>query len=1616
MERLSAMTLKLRTFAALAFLLGGLLFSGPLASAEISVSIGDEDAADGDVQASDCANLDESLAGAFGCSTSDTVTDFTEYTGSLEAPDAAGYDSALTENTNARDFVENVVNFALSFVGLICVVTVIYGGLLYVTSRGDEEQTGKAKKAITFSVIGIVIILGSFAFVNTIMQIGGGDTGSGNGTALNGETINDSGAAFDVQDVLDEIEQISKDYVTAYKTLVAVDKEIATMQALEPPVVVDVTAYDYSLGGYIEFAGELITGNDDEAPDSYTVLNQDDVDSYMTTLARSAENIMAETDSLSDTYEDAYQLYQYLKNGNNNLMDDSDPEAEACNYANFSVTSGAFSSGLGYATTTSQVTAVDPNICNFITAIAASAESDYLEVIGEEGGTAGLIPQFDDLNALFDVSDNVGGSNLETIVSALGAAKTALEAAKTDINNNTIQEIQTAMNTLYELIKNVEFVQVSLTASTVEGNAPLLVNFNILGTEDPSGNTVEDSQIEWDLDGNGIFDEASVGEDQGADSISTIFDEAGTYRVKVRVLSSESDIAAGVSTVSIKVAPAKSLIVIKAKVGSDTQTIADFSKTPAINNSKFKVTASEASSESGILFDATETTDGDKNTSGITYYEWNFGDNETVSGNFEEAASVKHFYSKQGIYNVSLTVTDQDGVKDSKYFQLYVATPAARIETTPSSGISGTTFTLDGSSSTADVGSISSYKWSITNEDGTPVTLSQSTGMSVSVPLTDPGIYDVALNVSDTSAKSDSATAFVVVESQTPVVTYKYSVDNENQPSIVSFDARDSYDPDPKDTLTYSWDFGGFEGEDYTILEQSNDLSEMKVQYLKAGSYDVVLTGHDQHVAAIQQSDTATATIKINSVLDVDLSVNGDEARHLDANGQADVEFTAETEFGSAFQIDYGDGETDFTDTVTNGKSIFTHTYKQAGIFYVTLTTYDDTEEQNSNTDKVRVYIGAGNAPIAVIGIGSDGEDIGAGPTFVGSVKTKFTFSADSSVNVDGADNNLTYSWNFGDGTTASQSTVTHKFTEKVSYTVTLTVKDKSDPTISDQTTVVVDIQGIEPTIQGITVVPETTTEPTTPLNVNVSVSASDEDGKITYIKGWYYDLDDSATKIGTVTSESGSFSLKINTNGEEGETKEYGFAVEVTDNDNQTVSSMDVLDPSNVPTLSVVNGPNDTPVAAFSVDKSSAYVGEEITFSSLAYDPDGTIVNYWWDIEGDGFYNNEPTQEGSYTYAYSQVHNDGINVKLKVEDSAGATAESEAVTIYVDSLAKDPDAKFLADISGTTVQFTNNSFIDTDQGAELAGTYWDFDLNTDSDGNGVKDDDYDSFDANPSHVYAEFGTYKVSMTVVDTAGQTDSVTQEIEVKETTAPVAAFTTTVSGKTVTFKNTTTVDTAHNVDVRTYTWDFDISVDSSGDTDGENDTDSSVKNPTFEYTDYGSYEVKLTVVDTYGKTDTVTQTVEVPNPIEALNALLTSVPQANSLSQIILAEDGDEVSFYFSAEGGSGDYNYVLDKNIFYDTDGDGVRDNDKDYTARNSGSWKTPFYTAYGQVVTKLTVTDNETGDTDIATLQVVFEGNLGSANLFNATPKQMAILMLCALLTTIFGVSMAFSYKPLPRR
>lgn len=1414
------------------------------------------------------------------------------------------------------------------------------------------------------------------------------------------------------------------------------------------PLVVDVESTDYSLGGIIDYASEYISGTDDDFADEYTLIDENDIDEYIDDIREGIRNIQSEVDTLSDTYEAAQNLYDYLRSGTSASNEEilqmiayalapkadaaNDEGSDACESREYEQTyydHGGSWIFLVPDTTVQNTTVseIDDNICPMLEVMQLAADADYEEAI------TNLILDTKELADLFDSDgDSDTGSSLYQLREAFGSYDLQpgeadvesliglLYGAMDTITASTARDIIAKVNDIYTLVQNIEFVQVQLTASVLEGNAPLIVRFDVLGTEDPSGLTVEDSQIEWDLYGTGDwvgnesglrsfsdFFVGTIGSDYIGDATSAVYEEAGTYRVRVRVKSQSSEVAAGIATVTINVGAPKSILILEATAGGETTVLTDTSTFPAIDKSTYKVTMAEA--EEGITFDASQSTDGDGNSAGLIFAEWDFGDNEVESGEWSQYNSITHQYGEEGTYDVSLTITDETGIEDRKYFKLYVASPAARLTAFPESGEVGTSFKFDGTGSSTDIGTIVSYQWSAT-VNGEAYDLSNTSGSSITETLTTPGVYTVTLTVTDSSGIDDNTSVEVLVESQTPEAIFEAEIPNSNQPATVELDATDSYDPDEDDTISYEWDFDGTEDEDYLILDGDSSSSEVTVQYLAVDEYSVTLEVCDQHEDELQKCDEMTQIIQIDSILDVDLEIEGENARHLDDNGESDVEFYAYSEIATGFEMDYGDGETDFTESITRGQSIFTHTYESAGVFYATLTAYDDDSKTNSITR--RVYVAAGDSPIAVMNVTADGEDIGFGDSLTGTVNTLFAFDATDSVNIDGSNNNLSYSWNFGDGTTASQNNVTHRFDEHATYEVTLTVKDKDDTSVTDETTVSITIQGLDPEIHGISITPQADTLET-PLKVNVEVDTIDEDGEITYVKGWYYDLEDSATELGTVIAQSTSFTITVNTKGEEGEEVEYGFAAEVTDDDNNTVSSFDELSEDSIPTLEVINGPNDSPVAAFNVDRSSVYIGEEVTFSSTSYDPDGEIVAYWWDLEGDGFYNNEEQEEDYLTYEFSSIYTDGVEVQLKVEDDSGATAVSDTVTIYVDAVTDPPEAKFLANVSGLTVEFENNSDIDTENGAEFEGIYWDFDLSSDSDGNGITDDDFDSFDEVAEYEYEDFGVYEVKMTIVDTTGQSDTVTQEINVIETKEPVAGFTYETDYKVVEFKNTTETDEDNDVDVRSYSWDFDLDTDSDGDGEEDNDTDSDEKNPEYEYEEYGDYEVSLTVVDTYGKEDSVENTVEVEDPMANVEALLTAVPSPNELGQVVADEDPMEVTFYYGAEGGSGDYTFEFDKNIFYDTEGDSIRDNDADYINDTAGSWKTTFYESYGKIVVKLTVTDNETGATDVATLQVVYEGMDGSANLFNATPGEMALLIISALLTAIFGVTLAFNYKPI---
>ena len=81
-----------------------------------------------------------------------------------------------TGQGDARAFVTNILRWALTFLGLVCVIMIIYGGFLYITAAGEEDKAKKGRTIILYCVIGIAIIAASYAIVNTVL---GGVTAAG---------------------------------------------------------------------------------------------------------------------------------------------------------------------------------------------------------------------------------------------------------------------------------------------------------------------------------------------------------------------------------------------------------------------------------------------------------------------------------------------------------------------------------------------------------------------------------------------------------------------------------------------------------------------------------------------------------------------------------------------------------------------------------------------------------------------------------------------------------------------------------------------------------------------------------------------------------------------------------------------------------------------------------------------------------------------------------------------------------------------------------------------------------------------------------------------------------------------------------------------------------------------------------------------------------------------------------------------------------------------------------------------------------------------------------------------------------------------------------------------
>lgn len=64
---------------------------------------------------------------------------------------------------------QTIVNVLLFLVGAIAVIMLIFGGIRYVTSGGDQNSVTAAKNTIMYAIIGIIVAILAYAVVNFVL-------------------------------------------------------------------------------------------------------------------------------------------------------------------------------------------------------------------------------------------------------------------------------------------------------------------------------------------------------------------------------------------------------------------------------------------------------------------------------------------------------------------------------------------------------------------------------------------------------------------------------------------------------------------------------------------------------------------------------------------------------------------------------------------------------------------------------------------------------------------------------------------------------------------------------------------------------------------------------------------------------------------------------------------------------------------------------------------------------------------------------------------------------------------------------------------------------------------------------------------------------------------------------------------------------------------------------------------------------------------------------------------------------------------------------------------------------------------------------------------------------
>ncbi len=72
----------------------------------------------------------------------------------------------------------DLINTALTLLGTVCVILIIYAGFIWVWARGNQEEVQRAKEILQGTIIGLLIVLASLGIARFVFTTVGDITGA----------------------------------------------------------------------------------------------------------------------------------------------------------------------------------------------------------------------------------------------------------------------------------------------------------------------------------------------------------------------------------------------------------------------------------------------------------------------------------------------------------------------------------------------------------------------------------------------------------------------------------------------------------------------------------------------------------------------------------------------------------------------------------------------------------------------------------------------------------------------------------------------------------------------------------------------------------------------------------------------------------------------------------------------------------------------------------------------------------------------------------------------------------------------------------------------------------------------------------------------------------------------------------------------------------------------------------------------------------------------------------------------------------------------------------------------------------------------------------------------